>query len=261
MKRITRTEGLELFSNADLLGLGMLADKTCRQLHPDFVIDRNINYTNICINRCSFCAFWRDEESPEAYVLNKRTLFRKIRETINLGGTQILIQGGLHPKLDFSYYVDLLTAIKKKFTIHVHGFSPPEIWHMADKSGIPLRKTLQILNEAGLDSIPGGGAEILSDRVRKKMATMMFGSIEKPEDIIEHLEAIRNLQDKTNGFTAFIPWSFQPGNTELIQKKEVKKIRRSEGKKTLTSQLPSFSTSSSPATAVEYLRVLARHHG
>jgi cyclic dehypoxanthinyl futalosine synthase len=286
MKRITRTEGLELFSNADLLGLGMLADKTCRQLHPEniatFVIDRNINYTNICINRCSFCAFWRDEESPEAYVLNKRTLFRKIRETINLGGTQILIQGGLHPKLDFSYYVDLLTAIKKKFTIHVHGFSPPEIWHMADKSGIPLRKTLQILNEAGLDSIPGGGAEILSDRVRKKIspkkigktkwlkvmetahsigmkttATMMFGSIEKPEDIIEHLEAIRNLQDKTNGFTAFIPWSFQPGNTELIQKKEVKKIRRSEGKKTLTSQLPSFSTSSSPATAVEYLRVLA----
>ncbi|TNF53809.1 dehypoxanthine futalosine cyclase [bacterium] len=281
MKRITRTEGLELFRNGDLLGLGMLADKTCRQLHPEniatFVIDRNINYTNICINQCSFCAFWRDEESPEAYVLSKRTLFRKIRETINLGGTQILIQGGLHPKLDISYYVDLLRAIKKKFPIHIHGFSPPEIWYMADKSGTPLKKTLEILNEAGLDSIPGGGAEILSDRVRKKIspkkigktkwlkvmeaahsigmkttATMMFGSIEKPEDIIEHLEAVRNLQDKTNGFTAFIPWSFQPGNTELSEKLKIK--NKKSGKK---SKLSTLNSKLFSATAVEYLRVLA----
>lgn len=261
---ITRKEGLALLREADLLGLGMMADTMRKRLHPEgvvtFVVDRNINYTNVCINRCSFCAFYRDKESPDAYVLSKRSLFKKIRETIEQGGTQILIQGGLHPSLDMDYYVDLLRAIKKRFQIHIHGFSPPEIYYMAEKAGISLKKAIKVLQEAGLDSIPGGGAEVLSDRVRKRLsprkigkkewlrvmeeahrlgmkttATMMFGSIEDPEDIIEHLDAIRSLQDRTGGFTAFIPWSFQPGNTEL----------QARGARV------------HPATAVEYLRILA----
>jgi cyclic dehypoxanthinyl futalosine synthase len=268
--RITKREGLNLFKNADLLDLGMMADRVRWQLHPKdivtFIIDRNINYTNICINRCRFCAFWRDEKNPNAYLLSKKELFEKIQETIDLGGTQILIQGGLHPGLDINYYVELLKSIKENFDIHIHGFSPPEICYIADKAGFTLRRTIKILKEAGLDSIPGGGAEILSDRVRKKIspkkigtdrwlkvmeeahklgmkttATMMFGSVEEPEDIIEHLDAIRNLQNKTHGFTAFIPWSFQPWNTEL--------------EKDLRSQTPDFGLY--PATAVEYLRVLA----
>jgi cyclic dehypoxanthinyl futalosine synthase len=273
VKSISKTEGLQLLKSADLLGLGMMADKVCKQMHPEdvvsFVIDRNINYTNICINRCTFCAFWRKEKHPEAYVLSRRALFKKIRETLALGGTQILIQGGLHPELDIDYYTGLLRDVKKKFNIHIHGFSPPEIYYMAEKAGLPLRETIQTLQKAGLDSIPGGGAEILSDRIRRKIspkkisskkwlkvmeqahmlgmrstATMMFGSIEKPEDIIEHLDAIRNLQSKTGGFTAFIPWSFQPGNTEL-QGSGVRGKRKNPKSKI------------HPATAVEYLRVLA----
>jgi len=287
MNRITEKEGLTLLKKADILGLGLMADKVRQELHPGslvtFIIDRNINYTNICVNRCSFCAFWKDSKSPEAYVLDPRTLFKKIRETIALNGTQILIQGGLHPQLDISYYVKLLRSIKDKFSIHIHGFSPPEICHIADRTGYTLGKTIGILKEAGLDSIPGGGAEILSDRVRKKIspkkigkerwlkvmaeahrlgmkttATMMFGSIEKPEDIIEHLDAIRNLQDKTRGFTAFIPWSFQPGNTEL-QGSGVRGQRL--GKKSEIRNLPAGRQGPKseiyPATAVEYLKVLA----
>ena len=263
MKRINKKTALNLLKSADLLGLGMMADKVRQKLHPErivtFIIDRNINYTNICINRCKFCAFWRDEKDPDAYILDKKTLFKKIKETLRLGGTQILIQGGLHPELDISYYIELLKSIKEKFNIHVHGFSPPEICYMADKAEFTLKKTIKILNDAGLDSIPGGGAEILSDRIREKLspkkigkerwlkvmeeahklgmkttATMMFGSIEKPEDIIEHLDAVRTLQNKTHGFTAFIPWSFQPGNTELSQKAEVKKIRSYEVEKNIT---------------------------
>ncbi len=283
--RITKKEGLTLLKNADLLGLGMMADNVRQRLHPEgvvtFIIDRNINYTNICINHCSFCAFWRDKKDPESYILSRRKMFNKIKETVNLGGTQILIQGGLHPDLDIDYYVELLSAIKKKFTVHIHGFSPPEICYMADRAGFTVRKTINILREAGLDSIPGGGAEILSDRVRKKIspkkigkkrwlkvmeeahhigmkttATMMFGSIEEPEDIIEHLDAIRTLQDKTRGFTAFIPWSFQPDNTELQgsgvrgQRSEVK--NNNSSLVTRHSSLVIY-----PATAVEYLRVLA----
>lgn len=233
-----------MFRRADLLDLGAAADKMRKALHPEgmvtFIVDRNINYTNVCINKCRFCAFWRDEDAPDAYLLDDEALFAKIEETLELGGTQILIQGGLHPSLDIHYYLKLLTSIKKRFDINVHGFSPPEICYIADTSSLTIRETLGILKEAGLDSIPGGGAEILSDRVReilspKKIrssrwlavmenahklgmrttATMMFGSIEKPEDIIEHLDSIRELQDRTGGFTAFIPWSFQPGNTEL----------------------------------------------
>jgi len=271
--RITRKEGLELLKTADLLGLGMLADNMRKALHPEgvvsFIIDRNINYTNVCINKCRFCAFYRNEDDPEAYILNRRKLFNKIKETVAVGGTQILIQGGLHPRLDLAYYVDLLESIKENFKIHVHGFSPPEITYIAEKSGHTVSKTLEILREAGLDSIPGGGAEILSDRVRKKVsprkigsrqwlrvmedahrlgmkttATMMFGSVEGPEDIIEHLDAIRKLQDKTGGFTAFIPWSFQPGNTELNQQSAVSGQRSAKAR-------------FHPATGVEYLRILS----
>jgi cyclic dehypoxanthinyl futalosine synthase len=266
--RITREEGLELFKNADLLGLGMMADRARKKLHTDgdvtFIIDRNINYTNVCINRCAFCAFYRDKEAPDAYVLSSRQLFRKIRETVACGGTQILMQGGLHPELDIDYYIDLLKAIKQKFDIHVHGFSPPEIYYMADKAGFTLRKTIKLLQEAGLDSIPGGGAEILSDRIREKVspkkiragqwlkvmeeahklgmkttATMMFGSLERPDDIIEHLDAIRRLQDRTGGFTAFIPWSFRPASGSQKPESRIQ-----------NSQLH-------PATGVEYLRILA----
>ena len=270
--RITKKEGLALLKSADLLGLGMMADNLRKRLHPggrvSFIIDRNINYTNVCINKCRFCAFYRSAEAPDAYILSKRRLFKKIRETIACGGTQILIQGGLHPDLDIKYYVDLLKEIKRNFPIHVHGFSPPEIAYIADRAGFPVKKTLEILQEAGLDSIPGGGAEILSDRIREKVspnkigakewlkvmetahrigmkttATMMFGSVEGPEDIIEHLEAVRKLQDKTGGFTAFIPWSFQPGNTDLGRGA----ARRASALK----------DKFHPATAVEYLRVLA----
>jgi len=276
--RILKKEGLSLLKSADLLGLGTMADNVRKKLHPGgivtFVIDRNINYTNICINQCKFCAFWRDKNAPDAYILNRKSLFKKIRETIALGGTQILIQGGLHPEFDIKYYTELLRSIKDNFNVHIHGFSPPEICYIADKSGYTLNKTIRILKEAGLDSIPGGGAEILSDRIRERIspkkigkdrwlkvmeeahklgmkttATMMFGSIEEPEDIIEHLDAIRRLQDRTNGFTAFIPWSFQPGNTELAQRIEKKsKIRNPESK---------VSLSLYSATAVEYLRILA----
>jgi cyclic dehypoxanthinyl futalosine synthase len=267
MERISREEALALFKSADLLDLGEKADRIRKALHPEemvtFVVDRNINYTNVCINQCRFCAFYRDAESPDAYVLSKEELFKKIEETIALGGTQILIQGGLHPDLGLDYYTALLKSIKARFEINVHGFSPPEVCYLAKKHNLTVRETIQILKDAGLDSIPGGGAEILSDRVRQVLspkkiksgewlrvmeeahglgmrttATMMFGSVEAPEDIIEHLDAIRSLQDRTGGFTAFIPWSFQPGNTELS--------RDDVG----------LQGSIRPATAIDYLRVL-----
>jgi cyclic dehypoxanthinyl futalosine synthase len=226
-KRLQRKEALGLLEKGDLLEMGRMADGTRKRLHPGgvvtFVVDRNINYTDICINRCRFCAFWRAED--EGYVLGEAELHRKIEETLALGGTQILLQGGIHPGLGIEYYDGLLRGIKKRFRINVHGFSPPEICHMADRAGLTIRETLLQLREAGLDSIPGGGAEILT-------ATMMFGSVEGPRDIVKHLEAVRGLQDRTGGFTAFIPWSFQPGNTAY------------EGKLY-------------QATAVEYLRVLA----
>ena len=268
MERISREEALALFKSADLLDLGEKADRIRKDLHSEgmvtFVVDRNINYTNVCINQCRFCAFYRDAESPDAYVLSEDELFNKIEETIALEGTQILIQGGLHPDLGLDYYTALLKSIKARFEINVHGFSPPEVCYLAKKHNLTVRETIQILKDAGLDSIPGGGAEILSDRVREVLspkkiksgewlrvmeeahglgmrttATMMFGSVEAPEDIIEHLDAIRSLQERTGGFTAFIPWSFQPGNTEL-SRDEV-----------------GLQGSIRPATAIDYLRVLA----
>lgn len=279
--RITRKEGLRLLRNGDLLELGQMADNARKNLHPEcivtFIIDRNINYTNICINRCRFCAFWKNESDPEAYLLEGDALSKKIQETIHLGGTQILIQGGLHPKLDIAYFLNLLKEIKNKFDINVHGFSPPEICYMADRSDLTIQETLRLLRGAGLDSIPGGGAEILSDRVReilsprkiksgrwlkvmeeahrlgmKTTATMMFGSIEQPEDIIEHLDAVRNLQDRTGGFTAFITWSFQPGNTALAESLE----RKAKSKNSYLSPWH-LAHKIHPATAVEYLRILA----
>jgi cyclic dehypoxanthinyl futalosine synthase len=282
--RISKRRALSMLKNSDLLELGEMADGVRKELHPEgivsFVVDRNINYTNICINQCRFCAFWRDEDDPDAYLLEKNALFQKIEETIRLGGTQILIQGGLHPSLDIDYYVDLLSSIKERFDINIHGFSPPEIAYIADSADITVREALMLLKAAGLDSVPGGGAEILSDRVRevvspKKIgssrwlevmenahrlgmrttATMMFGSVETYEDIITHLDAVRELQDRTGGFTAFIPWSFQPGNTELGQR-----AGRKAGKakvKTRGSELGSRNTEIHPATAADYLRVLA----
>jgi len=297
-RRITKKDALKLLKASDLLELGEWADVIRRELHPKrvvtFIVDRNINYTNICINKCTFCAFWRDKENKDAYVLSEDELFGKIEETISLGGTQILIQGGLHPDFDIEYYINLLKSIKSRFDINVHGFSPPEICYIADKSDLTIIETLKILNAAGLDSIPGGGAEILSDRVReilspKKIkssswlkvmeeahklgmrttATMMFGSVEKPEDIIEHLDAIRTLQDRTKGFTAFIPWTFQPGNTELGSKGQ--RVKGSRGTvPDLRTQPPvspltkgelkgvvESGLSPRGATAVEYLRILA----
>jgi len=281
--RLHRKEALKFLKNADLLELGKMADAVRKRLHPDgvvtFVVDRNINYTNVCINRCTFCAFYRDPDSPEAYLLSTDELFRKIDETIALGGTQILLQGGLHPELDIDYYCDLLSTIKGRYAINVHGFSPPEISYLAGRHSLTIRETIMILREAGLDSIPGGGAEILSDRVReilspKKIksgawlrvmeeahrlgmrttATMMFGSVERPEDIVEHLDRIRALQDRTGGFTAFIPWSFQPGNTELQKQSAI------SNQHSAVSRRPKPGTQNSElktATAVDYLRVLA----
>jgi cyclic dehypoxanthinyl futalosine synthase len=282
MGRIDKKAALDFLKSADLLDIGERADNIRKNLHSEgivtFVVDRNINYTNVCINKCKFCAFYRDKESPDAYLLNIDEIFKKIDETIALGGTQILLQGGIHPDLSIEYYIDLLKAIKNRYSINIHGFSPPEIYYIAEKHYLTIKETLTILKQAGLDSIPGGGAEILSDRIREiispnkikssqwlqvmeeahKMgmrttATMMFGSIEEPEDIIEHLDAIRTLQDKTGGFTAFIPWSFQSGNTELVKRDLGCGI--SKKKKTNSQSLSHINIH--PATAVDYLRILA----
>lgn len=278
--RIDKKTALALFKNADLLELGRQADSIRKDLHPEglvtFIVDRNINYTNVCINRCSFCAFYRDLDSKEAYLLKKSEIFGKIDETIALGGTQILLQGGLNPNLDMAYYTDLLQSIKGHYNINIHGFSPPEIAYLAHKHDLTIREALKILMQAGLDSMPGGGAEILSDRIREVLsprkinsslwlkvmevahclgmrttATMMFGSIEGPEDIIEHLDRIRDLQEKTGGFTAFIPWSFQPGNTEI---QAMDNRLRAKGKR---QKAKDSKPAINPATAVDYLRVLA----
>ena len=244
-ERITPEEGLFLLKKAELMYLGRLANLIRERLHPEkvvtFLIDRNINYTNICISRCAFCAFWRKPDDPDTYVIDDETLYKKIKEAVELGATSVLIQGGLNPELKIDFFIDMFSKIKKWFPeIHIHGLSAPEIVFIANNSGLSVKETIEKLKEAGLGSIPGGGAEILSDRVRvrvsprkcsksqwievmetahnlglKTSATMMFGHIEKDEDIIEHLEAIRKLQDKTGGFTAFIPWAFQPKNTEL----------------------------------------------
>jgi len=244
-RRINESEALQLLREFSLLELGELANFVRNRIHPEkevtFVIDRNINYTNVCVCKCRFCAFYREKGAPDAYLIDENTLRRKIEETVNLGGTAILLQGGLHPDLGIEYYEELLSFIKSEFPqIHVHGFSAPEILHISRVSGISVEETIERLKRAGLGSIPGGGAEILVDRVRNRIApnkakteewlrvhrtahklglkttaTMMFGSVDTDEDIVEHLKVIRELQDETKGFTAFIPWSYQPDNTEL----------------------------------------------
>ena len=243
--RLTRDEGVELLRSADLLALGQAADAVCRRLHPEpyrtYNIDRNINYTNVCAAVCDFCAFYRKVGDSEAYVLDRPVLLDKIRETVDLGGDQILMQGGLNPELPFDWYLDLLRDIKAHFpTVNIHGFSPPEIYFFAKKFRMTLTEVLSQLKEAGLGSLPGGGGEILVDRVRKEItrgkvltdgwldvhrawhqfggkstATMMFGHVETLEERIEHLDRIRQLQDETGGLTAFIAWTFQPDHTDM----------------------------------------------
>ncbi len=243
-QRISPENALALFEATNLLDIGLAADAVCRAKHPQdyrtYVVDRNINYTNVCVSRCKFCAFFREPGAPGAYLLTDEDIHAKIQEAVDLGATQILMQGGLHPDHTIEYYVSLVAGIKARFNIHLHSFSPPEIIHIAGVSGISVDDTIRVLKYAGLDSIPGGGAEILTDAVRtlispnkcttsewlgvmesahnlgmKTTATMMFGHSEGFADRVAHMAAIRALQDKTDGFTAFIPWTFQPSNTEL----------------------------------------------
>jgi cyclic dehypoxanthinyl futalosine synthase len=242
--RVTGDEAILLLRDGELLELGMLADAIRERLHPEgivtYIIDRNVNYTNICTAQCAFCAFYRDLPSAEGYVLSKEELARKIEETIALGGNQVLLQGGLHPDLGIEYYEGLFRWMKSTYGIWVHGLSPAEVNHIAKVSRLTLQETVRRLIAAGLDSIPGGGAEILSDRVRgligplkgstadwlsvmeeahrqglRTTATMMFGTVETLEERVDHLLHLRELQDRTRGFTAFICWTYQPENTAL----------------------------------------------
>ena len=243
--RLSFDEGVKLLQSADLLALGRAADLVCKRMHPEpyrtFNIDRNINYTNVCAAVCDFCAFYRKVGDSEAYVLDRPVLLEKIRETVALGGDQILMQGGLNPELPFDWYLDLLREIKSTFPgVNVHGFSPPEIYFFAKKFKMSLTEVLSQLKEAGLGSLPGGGGEILVDRVRKEItrgkvltdgwldvhrawhslggkstATMMYGHIETLEERIEHMDRVRGLQDETGGLTAFISWTFQPDHTDM----------------------------------------------
>ena len=259
---MTRQEAIALFADPDLIGTGMAADGVRRRLHPEgvvtYIIDRNINYTNFCTEYCSFCAFYRPMGHEEGYILPQEVVWQKIQETIDLGGTGILMQGGLHPDLKIEWYEDLFRSIKQRFRIHLHCLSAPEVLNIAEVSGLSLGDTIARLMDAGLDSIPGGGAEILDDDVRRRIsrlkcttqewvdvhrtahalgmrttATMMFGCGETLEQRVNHLDIVRRIQEDTGGFTAFIPWSFQKENTSLGR--SIKE----------------------EATAVEYLKTLA----
>jgi len=252
-RRITNAEALDLIENASLLELGELASKRKLELHPDkttsFIVDRNINYTNVCWVDCKFCAFFRHGRDDDSYVLKFDEIDSKIDELLEIGGTQILFQGGVHPKLKIDYYEELVEHIHSKYPqITIHGFSAIEIKYIAKVSKITILEVLKRLQVKGLSSIPGAGAEILSDRVRdiiapnkmdskdwievhelahsigmKTTATMMFGTVETDEEIIEHWELLRDLQDRSGGFRAFIMWSFQGANTTLL--KEIPDIK------------------------------------
>jgi len=259
---ISRQQAIEMYQSEDLIAIGMEADALRRKLHPDgivtYIIDRNINYTNFCTEYCSFCAFYRPMGHKEGYILPREVILEKIQETIDLGGTGILMQGGLHPDLKIEWYEDLLRLIKSHSNIWCHCFSAPEIVNIAEVSGLSLRDTLARLRDAGLDSVPGGGAEILDNEVRHRISrlkcstqewidvhrtahalgmrttgTMMFGTGETIEQRMNHLDIVRQIQEDTGGFTAFIPWFFQREYTSLgrFVKQE--------------------------ATAVEYLKMLA----
>ena len=245
-ERLDREQALVLYRSASTALLGQLADGVRARKHPDrivtYIIDRNVNYTNICVARCNFCAFYRPVGSSEGYVLGFEEIFRKIDETIALGGGQLLLQGGHNPDLPLEWYEDLFRAIKGRYpAFRLHALSPPEVIHLSRTSRLPVPQVVERLIAAGLDSIPGGGAEILVDRVRRLLncytkasadewlgvmraahhaglrttATMMYGTVESDEERIEHLFRLRELQDETGGFTAFITWSYQPEHTEL----------------------------------------------
>jgi cyclic dehypoxanthinyl futalosine synthase len=264
-ERIDAAEALELYRSAPTPVLGQLADAIRRRKHPDgivtYIIDRNVNYTNVCVAKCNFCAFYRDVGSPEGYVLGFDELFRKIDETIAVGGVQLLLQGGHNPDLPLSWYEDLFRAVKQRYPeFKLHALSPPEVVHLSRLSQLPVPEIVDRLVAAGLDSIPGGGAEILVDRVRKLLhcdgkatsdewldvmrhahraglrttATMMYGTLETDVERIEHMMRLRDVQDATGGFTAFITWSFQPDHTELGASQRI-----------------------TEATGVDYLRTLA----
>src|SRR5213083_3030077 len=245
-ERVGGDEALDLYAHAPLPLLGGLADEVRARKQPDgivtYIIDRNVNYTNVCVARCNFCAFYRPVGSEEGYVLGFDEIFTKIDETIAVGGVQLLMQGGHNPDLPLSWYEDLFRAIKERYpTFKLHALSPPEVIHISRLSQLPVPAVIDRLIAAGLDSVPGGGAEILVDRVRKLLhcygkatadewldvmrhahraglrttATMMYGSVETDEERLEHLLRLRALQDETKGFTAFITWSYQPDHTEL----------------------------------------------
>jgi cyclic dehypoxanthinyl futalosine synthase len=244
-ERLTRDDGVAL-QNAPLTRLGEVADELRRRRAGDtvtFIKDRNVNYTNVCDTYCSFCAFYRKPGHDEGYVLSREELYEKIQETVDAGGVQILMQGGVHPDLDLEWFEDMLRDIKDRFDIHMHAFSPEEINDLARKEDMSYREVLRRLRDAGLDSIPGGGGEILADRVRDEIspykvtksewlgvmraahdlgisttATMMYGTVETWDERIDHLLRLRDLQDETGGFMAFICWDFQPGDTPLARK-------------------------------------------
>ena len=259
---ISQQEALDLFNSDDIVGIGMAANDVRRKKNDPRVatyqIDRNINYTNFCTEYCSFCAFYRPMGSKEGYILPFEEICRKIDEMLELGGTGVLLQGGLNPDLKLDYYENLLSSLKKKYPrVHLHCFSAPEIICIAEISSLSIRDTIARLRDAGLESIPGGGAEILDDEIRARIsrlkctsneweevhrsahslglrttATMMFGCGENYQHRVNHFERVRRLQEDTGGFTSFIPWIFAPENTPL-------------GKK-----VPE-------ATAVDYLKTLA----
>jgi cyclic dehypoxanthinyl futalosine synthase len=244
--RIDRAEALELYLHAPTALLGRLADAVRARKHPDrvvtYIIDRNVNYTNVCVARCNFCAFYRPVGAPDGYVLGFEEIFRKIDETIELGGGQLLLQGGHNPDLPLEWYEDLFRSVKERYpSFRLHALSPPEVIHLSRLSRLPVPQVIERLVAVGLDSIPGGGAEILVDRVRRLLncyskatadewldvmrhahraglrttATMMYGTVETPAERLEHIFRLRELQDETGGFTAFITWSYQPEHTEL----------------------------------------------
>ena len=246
-KRISPGEAKGLWDNEDVFRLGSMAHERRTALHPDmrvtYIVDRNINYTNICVSGCRFCAFYRPPGHEQGYVLSPKEIEAKVQEAVDLGGYQILLQGGMNPDLGLEFYTNMLSRLKERFPqVWIHGFSPPEIFFLAQKTGRSVPEIITALMQAGLDSIPGGGAEILVDAVRSQMspnkctaaewlnvmfeahglglkttATMMFGQGESIDERIEHLDKIRDLQDQTGGFTAFIPWTFQPENTRNVR--------------------------------------------
>lgn len=267
-ERLNRAEALTLVTKADLMTLGDLANQRRIEVAGNkvaFLIDRNINYTNVCTARCNFCAFYRPHNHKDSYDLSYDQIDQKIKETLEMGGERILMQGGLHPNHTIETYENLVSHIRQTFpTLHIHAFSPPEILHVAKKGNLTFKEVFARLKKAGLDSMPGGGAEILVDRVREKImtgkcmtedwltimetahqldikttATMMMGHIETWEDRIEHMDRLRDVQDRTHGFQSFIPWTFQPENTPMNPE-----ITRNIGKVNL-------------AGAHEYLKALA----